>query len=338
LCERNSLTLTPAFDFYSNAHGNNLLNILQNRYETSRTTARDAVAPSGTLSRKQGPSHRKARRWNNDNFANLAAEISAGRGSGSAAAAALLHGSAHKSKYRSILDEHQHRSKVMTQFREDDSLGSIRQKFFEGELPNQLHPITSPHPSTVVDFTSLTPLERFHRIDNRLRRILVKACDNSCAATKVVDMLEEFLILAHSGNNDKFTRDEWHKILLGPPTVTSRGNDTECNDGSSSSRSRNTTHRMTRFLFDADSATGGFHRLLLGGVCQFHGLRSATSTMDVMVGVVTKKARVLTATGFINRAVNISLTEFISSRQKSFLDGGFTDETHLASTMSSLKV
>lgn len=284
------------------------------------------------------------RRWNNANFVNLAAELSAGGGGGAAAARALLLGSAAASKHRSIMDPSQHQSKAMTQFREDDALGSVRRQFFEGELPN---PVTHPtRPSTFTgrdDFSSLTPLERFHSIDGRLRRILVKACVNSYAATKVVRTLEEFLVRAHSGREGApKPKGEWQEFLLEPPTATShrgRGGDVSVGSGGSS-------HPWsTRFLFDADSATGGFHRLLLRGVCQFHGLRAASSTMDVMVGTETKKARVLAATGSLSRSASriVCLVDFISNREKNGVVGIFDDaapgnEMPLTGKLATLKV
>jgi hypothetical protein len=71
-------------------------------------------------------------------------------------------------------------------------------------------------------------------------------------------------------------------------------------------------------LFDADSATGGFHRLLLHGLCQFHGLAAASSTMNVVVhgNNEAKKARVLTATGMLYGS-DVRLVDFIMSRHNS---------------------
>ena len=64
-------------------------------------------------SRKQGPSHRKIRRWNNDNFANLASEIASGRGQQKAAQALLL-GQADAAKYRSIYNPNDHRPNAVS--------------------------------------------------------------------------------------------------------------------------------------------------------------------------------------------------------------------------------
>jgi hypothetical protein len=214
----------------------------------------------------------------------------------------------------------------MTKFREDDAMDSLRQKFFEGELPNPFHSTKSPTTSTINDFSTLTPVDRFHQIDGRLRRILVKACVNSYAATKVVNTLEEFLIRAHSGETDNITRGEWLEFLLEPPTAITR--DRQCSsDVTSSSSSTSSESWITQYLFDADTSTGGFHRLLLHGVCQFHGLRPTTSSMHVMIGTETKKARVLTASGSLGRSMSkkVSLAEFIANQEASLVDGVLTN-------------
>lgn len=335
---------------------------------------------------------------------NLASEISAGRGgNGGAAAAALLYGSAHTSQYRSILDTHQHQSRVMTQFRDDESLDNIRQQFFDGELPNRLYPtiqsMNNSHPPSrtrrIVDLTSMTQhTDRFYKIDVRLRRILVKACTNSYAATKMVNVFEKFVLQTHgtasttshhdidgrtddSNNNsdNKFRHQEqqqWDDILLeAPKTVmittpilpSRKQNDKDgTNNDHDDVITGTTAVPMTTFLFDGDSSTGGFHRLLLCGICQFYCLRTSTSTImvedDTAQGKMTKekkkKVRVMIATGSIvtttttNRPTLsrsndvVSLSEFISSREQKNNDPSSLFSTNevssLVGKMSSLKV
>ena len=270
-------------------------------------------------SKKQGPSHRKARRWNNDNFVNLAAELSSSKGSASAVEA-LLKGSAEASKHRSVLDPKQHESKTMKQFREDGSLSLVREQFFEGSLPiDNIHSTPAASKRKVVpDSNLLTPLERFHRIETRLRRIVVKACENSYAASKVVNTLEEFLVRVYDGKKDERSPEEWQEFLLNPPTVTTTPHHSknqhksqlQHNDNEEQGMMHCPERRIIKFLFDADSSTGGFHRLLLHGVCQFHCMRATSSTIEVD----GKKARVLSATGMFSGA-NIRLVDFITERQ-----------------------
>ena len=238
--------------------------------------------------------------------------MSAGKGSASAVEA-LLKGSAEASKHRSILDHKQHESKAMKKFREDDSLKFIREKFFEGSLPSDVHSSSSSTKrKVVIDNNALTPLERFHRIETRLRRIVVKACENSYAASKVVDTLEKFLIQVYNGEQDELLTKECQDFLLESPIVTAPQC---CKQEMEPTKSAS---RVIKFFFDADSATGGFHRLLLHGVCQFHCL-SATSSSTHIHG---KNARVLTATGAFSGA-DIRLVDFITERQKK--DSSFTD-------------
>jgi len=280
--------------------------------------------PTRVKSNKQGPSHRKARRWNNDNFVNLAAELSTTKGS-AAAVEALLKGSAEVSKHRSILDHRQHESKAMKKFREDDSLVSVREQFFEGALPCDIHSASSSSSKrkVVSDNNCLTPLERFYRIEARLRRIVVKACENSYAASKVVTTLEEFLVRVYNGESTERSNNELRGILLDVPTVTtckSVRNDNQQQHATNSSSASGDDKLTIKFFFDADSPTGGFHRLLLHAVCQFHCLRAVSSTTRILA----KNSRVLTATGGFVGA-DVGLVDFITERQKS--SSGVTDKT-----------
>lgn len=226
---------------------------------------------------------------------------------------ALLKGSAEASKHRSVLDPKQHESKAMKKFREDDSLKLVREKFFEGSLPCDIHSSSSSTKrKVVIDNNVLTPLERFHRIEARLRRIVVKACENSYAASKVVDTLEKFLVQVYNGERDEVLTKECQDFLLDAPIVTApRSSKKEKKHGNQETDTTNSASKVIKFMFDSDSATGGFHRLLLHGVCQFHCLRATSSTTHIN----GKKARVLTATGVFSGA-DVRLVNFITERQK----------------------
>lgn len=73
----------------------------------------DEKRATATKSRKQGPSHRKVRRWNNDHFVGLATEIAKSSREGHIAAEVLLraHDDAHL--YRDVYDPSEHRSDQM---------------------------------------------------------------------------------------------------------------------------------------------------------------------------------------------------------------------------------
>jgi len=285
--------------------------------EEPRCTRGDHLMRS--KSRKQGPSHRKARRRNYDNFVNLAAELSNHKGSASAVEA-LLSGAANASEHRSILDPREHESKAMKQFREDKSLNLVREKFFEGSLPCDPYSSSS-FKKFAVDTASLTPLERFHRIESRLRRIVVKACENSYAASKVVNALEDFLVRAYNGEKDERSQEEWKEFLLDSPIVTEQRCEMQSIDHQDRKSKCNNRRLIINFLFDADSTTGGFHRLLLHGICQFHCLRATSSSTRIKISSkdcnATKKARILTATGTLLGA-DVRLVEFITERQNRF--------------------
>ena len=231
--------------------------------------------------------------------------MSGGKGNSAAAVEALLKGSAEAAKHRSVLDPKLHESKAMKQFREDKSLRLVREQFFEGSLPCDIHTSTASSKRKVVVDDALTPLERFHRIETRLRRIVVKACENSYAASKVVNTLEKFLLQVYSGEEDTCSTEEWKEILLEPPVVTTSKR--KIKDGEEGA----STGKIIKFYFDSDSSTGGFHRLLLHGVCQFHSLKATSSTSRLN----GKKARVLTATGNFSGG-NLCLVDFITERQK----------------------
>ena len=92
--------------------------------------------------------------------------------------------------------------------------------------------------------------------------------------------------------------------------------------------------KIIKFFFDADSSTGGFHRLLLHGLCQFHCLRAASSTTRIN----GEKARALIATGEFSGG-DVRLVDFITERQKktSNHDDAGSPEA-ITSKLSALKV
>mmetsp|Transcript_5976 Transcript_5976/g.14806 ORF Transcript_5976/g.14806 Transcript_5976/m.14806 type:complete len:535 (-) Transcript_5976:2855-4459(-) len=360
-----------------------------NRFRAQASGQRSNVTSTGQpKSRKQGPGRAKARRTKNSDFVDLAREV---HGSGSMKAAeALLLGHAHASKHRtSLLDKDSHRSKAIERFyyNNDDgnddngknSIGIQKQRFFDGELPE--HPYTSSGrkkssaPSSSSKSPSLlTPLERYHRIEPRLRNILGKACVNSFAASKVVNTMQGFLIcdaykcgggdmktkLSYDG---KMTRQQWSEMgLLEPPTVTENPNSDSITGKDDDSQHEDVFKRknpltlVTRFRFDADSSTGSFHRLLLNAVCQFHGLKTVPSTMKVTIQddeesssgqdrLVTKQARVLTASGkLIGGLCAFTLVDFVvAQQQQQRRTGGGSDRESpsskgLAESLATLKV
>ena len=358
------------------------------KFRSQASGQRSNVTSTGQpKSRKQGPGRAKARRTKNSDFVDLAREV---HGSGSMKAAeALLLGHSHASKYRtSLLDKDSHRSEAIERFyynnndgKDDNGKNSIRiqkQRFFDGELPE--HPYISsgrkksaPPPSSLKSPSLLTPLERYHRIEPRLRNILVKACVNSFAASKVVTTMQGFLICdaykCSSGGDmktklsydGKMTRQQWSEMgLLEPPTVTEKPSSDSIASKDDDLQeadvkiSKDPPTLVIRFLFDADSSTGSFHRLLLNAVCQFHGLKTAPSTMKVTIqdgeesssgqsSLVTKQARALTASGqLIGGQCDFTLVDFVVAQQEQQQQHGGGSESSpsngLAESLATLKV
>jgi hypothetical protein len=181
---------------------------------------------------------------------------------------------------------------------QDDSLKSVRDQFFEGELSGR----PTEARSRVSLNRNLTAQDMLHRIDDRLRRIVVKACTNSYPAAKVVEVFETFLVTSFSGKKVKELSSDWSSdLLLEPPTITRRKD----------------LRHVAQFFFDAESSTGGFHRLLLHAVCQFHGLHAVSKMVDIEINDKSR-ARALTVTGTIaedkHRLLNHATKEDATSR------------------------
>jgi hypothetical protein len=191
-------------------------------------------------------------------------------------------------------------------FMEDEKLREFRDKFYAGELKEG--PVSSmSHKPTPRD--PLTAEEMMNRIDGRLRRVVVKACENSAPASKVVDTFEAFLVRAYRGKKNKTPPEAWIDTLLEPPTITTRCSHNSKEDGRGG--------MVVKFFFDAYSSAGGFNRLLLHGLCQFHGLQAASSTVQVtMAAGRIVSSRVLTASGTISGPPKTRLSEYIALRQE----------------------
>jgi hypothetical protein len=235
-------------------------------------------------SQKQGPSQRKTRRWNNDNFVNSFHDLASSHSSKSRAAAEVLaQAKADARHFLPVYDPAETaRSAQVTRFMEDPIYKNVREQFFSGELhastmePKQGN-INKPQKSWSAS-------DLFERIDGRLRCVVVKACENSAPACKVVESFENFLVHAfrddrHGDESFSVSNDFWHGILLEKPSIQQQG------EGG----------KAVTFLFDGDTSTGGFHRLLVHAVCYFHCLRAKTSSREE--GHV--KARVLLVQGSV---------------------------------------
>jgi hypothetical protein len=243
-------------------------------------------------SSKQGRSHRTVRRWNNDHFGSLAAEI---KSSSHRAAEALLSSQQDAHLYRDVYDPNETKSKSMERFMTDVKLRNIREQFFEGEFAS-VTPVVPlrPHRSNPT-----TAADQMNRIDNRLRNVAVRACRNSGPAATVVDRFETFVIATFLGSAHTTRLLEeswWHDLLLQVPTVRRKPENTPA------------SFMVLQFYFDPFSSTGGFHRLLLHAICQFHGLSAISNMVDVGD---SKQARALIVSGRLTDAPHRMLQHLI---------------------------
>jgi hypothetical protein len=182
----------------------------------------------------------------------------------------------------------------------DDEMKSAREQFFEGHGPM---PIVH-NDRRKLKKVSLTGDDMLNRIDQRLRRLVVRACHNSYAAAKVVNLFETLIVnLFTNEKKSILIADGWWKdLLLECPTVTHQKDSDRC---------------LVQFFFHPTLPTGGFHRLLLHAVCQFHGLNVVSRTERNYEYVwenqtTTTGARSLTASGSLdNESSTILLLQHI---------------------------
>jgi len=294
------------------ARGTNIANF-RNRQDGSNPVA-------ATKSRKQGPSHRKQRRWNNDNFVNLAKEVG---GSGKAAEA-LLRGHAHAGQYLCILSDEPSKKSILTKLANSSSnneeLQYVRDKFFEGELHSR-QTTRKNHKNHKKPSHLLTRDDKLNRIDKRLRQVVTRAIENSLPATKVMETLEDFLIRAHTATDEQTVPQQgqriWNDILSQPPTISRHGDEDK-------------QILVLRFSFGSALENGGFHRLLLHALVQFHGLSAHSATTPT-------GGRLLAATGHLANA-NHKLVDSIMQRKEERMQRGDDRNSKLEVEMSRLNV
>jgi len=159
---------------------------------------------------------------------------------------------------------------------DDAKMKGIRDDFFEGEIGYGA-PSHHPHTDRTTDPVELTPEQMLKRIPERLRNVVIRACSSSEATAKLVDTYEAFLVQSFLEGKARTLDNIISETLLEPPTVT------HTKSGST----------VARFCFDSESSAGGFHRLLLHAVCQFHSLHAVSTTVELE----QQSVRLLTVTG-----------------------------------------
>jgi hypothetical protein len=170
----------------------------------------------------------------------------------------------------------------------DDEMKDSREQFFEGYGPIQKDKPQKLKPTKTNALVSGEDM--LNRIDQRLRRLLIRACHNSYAAAKVVELFESFIVSSFMNDTSTLLNDGWWRdLLLECPTLTHR---------------KDSNRSTVQFFFHPTLPTGGFHRLLLHAVCQFHGLNVVSRTEENYEclwgnGSTTNGTRVLSATGYV---------------------------------------
>jgi hypothetical protein len=188
----------------------------------------------------------------------LAAELA--RNSKPGVAETLILAQADAPMYRSILPEP--RSSVLNTFLQDESLKILRDQFAEGEIGHRFALHTSgelPRNGEGLE----DPERMIQQIPERLKSVVIRACSSSDITKRIVDALEDCLkecFLDNSDGSDCFSNQDLASSLLLEPNVTKRAS---------------SGHTTVRFAFDASSSKGGFHRLLLHAISQFHGLSTS---------------------------------------------------------------
>ena len=165
-----------------------------------------------------------------------------------------------------------------TSLAKDTKLRGVRDKFFECELPVVERTPRHRGKSKSARAT-LSATEQLVRVDARLRRVVTKACRNSQPAAMVVKTLEAFgmaIFGSSSGAGSMPKQGWWTTLLTQAPVITPLGDN-------------NNGPWRVQFLFDAKAGSGGFHRLLLHAICQYHGLAT--------VSQMTQAHRTLVVTG-----------------------------------------
>lgn len=210
----------------------------------------------------------------------------------------------------------------------DEEMKDSREQFFEGYGPIQKDKPQNLKPTKTN--TVLSGKDMLNRIDQRLRRLLIRACHNSYAAAKVVELFESFIVSSFMNDTSTLLKDGWWiDLLLECPTLTHR---------------KDSNRSTVQFFFHPTLPTGGFHRLLLHAVCQFHGLNVVSRTEENYEciwgnGITTNGTRVLSATGYVldcSTSHNILLLHHIGENVDDSVGGVM--KSKVEDSMAALKI
>lgn len=262
--------------------------------QNENPTGEDEPAPPRSRSSKQGPSRRKLRRWDNDKFIGIAAELAkAGHPN---IAQAFARGESETSFYLRANDPRCYRS-VFSQLVEDKDgdLGDVKARFVRGEVADDRR--TKEINSEALHVEEDSAFTKFNAIDRRLQQAVFRACRASFP-TKVLNAFESYLLSVFTDDDfqecDAAIARLFDGIMARPPTIIFPSCDSKAD------QSRKT---KVRFYFPTESCAGSYCRVLLHSVCQFHGLRANSNNFDGL--------RVVTVTGILS-GIDFELVDFIS--------------------------
>lgn len=296
-------------------------------------------------SSKQGPGHRKVRRWNNDKFIGIASDIShANPQRGMKIANIYAEAEMDKGKYAELAPVHNHTLFSTLNGIQDEEhkvklsqkqLKLLKERFVDGEVvPEQDRQMTDAAKARLQKRQDALYHDgnRMMRenVNKRLLNVVMRACKSSGFTRKVVEAFEQLLVQNMAGVDDttssKSMKDDdiWEKVTVQKPFITKKGAITDTHSGV-----------IIRLLFSEGESKGAFNRLLLHAVCQFHGLDTESNT-------TAKGYRMLIVTGLC-KGCHLKFLDYVP-----FDDGMKTHVTSksnakgsaniLADSMSALKV
>ena len=276
------------------------------------------------LSNKQGPGHRKVRRWNNDKFIGIASDIShANPQRGMQIANIYAEAEMDKGRFADPNAPRDNRTIFSTLVsarngsgNEDDiacanldrkRLEEIRDRFVDGEVGRN-NSITKGAQERMKKRQEELFLDgdRMMRVNVnvRLMNVVVRACKSSGFTRNVVDAFERLLVnnmsgrgvemACHDSDETEADIDIWNQVMVQKPFITRKKSMGLGDTGSGV---------IARMLFREDESKGAFNRLLLHAVCQFHGLDTCSTT-------TSKGYRMLTVTG-ICKGSHLKFLDFV---------------------------
>jgi len=312
---------------------------------------------NGFNSDKQGPSHRKLRRWNNDKFVGIASEISNANPTarGTQIAKIFAEADMDRSKYTMPNSAMEHNSYFTTLLKSNgnvkrDGAGrefdakhvdKVRERFLRGDVSNAnenemtegaRNRMRRREDDTFSDGARMVKV----KVQERLLNVVRRACQSSEFSRDVLSAFEKQLVKHLSGNESSHERgcaseeseSVLEEVLMQRPMVTRKSSSVL----SPKLNSAGVKSVTIRFLFDNESNNGAFNRLLLHGVSQFHGLDTSSST-------TSKGHRLLTVTG-VCKGCQFQLLDFLDLGEGIDMnnDTSCSHEPVIIQSMSTLQV